>query len=138
MRLLFIFLFCLFSSCSIQKEYAHDNKISLLKEFAFCKCIENATKIFHVLDSAEAYSGEVVTMMDANGLFSSKVEPALDSLISTAVIANQLLRRNSSDKLISRDTRRLTTYTVACVNFYKSPTLDSFLKNLPKEHYTVR
>ena len=82
-NIIYTFLFSIFLFCSgsinrnIQKE---KTDIELLKELAFCKCLEHSLDTFSKVDTLEMGSGEVLNLMDTKGLFSNIVQPIFDSL----------------------------------------------------------
>ena len=131
------FAYLFFNSCTVNKNFEQKKQnLEILKQFAFCKCLEHSIETFGKIDSSEVGSGEVINLMDANKLYPKKIEPIFDSL-SIAIIQKQIKNKydstNKSDAALGK-----TSYIFSCIEFYNSKRLDSFVKLLPEDSYIVR
>ena len=119
-------------SRTIKKE---KTDIELLKELAFCQCLEHSLETFSTLDTLEMGRGEVLNLMDSRGLFPNIVQPIFDSLCFK-IVAAQIKAKN--DTLYTHESARgRTSYTLACLDFYNSKKLDSLVKSIPKRDYKI-
>lgn len=130
---LIIFMFC---SCATNKNIKENKRnIEILKEFAYCKCMEQSIKTFSKVDTSEVGSGEIRIEMDYYGLFENIVNPIFDSIAYTVVKRQMASKYDSIGKHESAWGR--TSYILGCLSFYKSKQLDSVVKSIPKEFYIV-
>ena len=78
---LFLVVILLFYSCSVNSTITKEKTdIELLKELAFCQCLERSQETFSTLDTLEMGRGAVLNLMDSRGLFPNIVQPIFDSL----------------------------------------------------------
>ena len=126
----------LFYSCSVNRTSKKEKTdVELLKELAFCQCLEHSIETFSKLDTLEMGRGEVLNLMDSKGLFPNIVQPILDSLASL-IVAEQ--RKEKNDTLYKHESARgRTSYTLGCLDFYNSKKLDSLVKSFPKRDYKI-
>ena len=133
---LFLVSFLLLYSCSVNRTVRKEKTdVELLKELAFCQCLENSLETFSTLDTLEAGRGEVLNLMDSRGLFPNIVQPIFDSL-AFIIVAKQ--RKAENDTLYKHESARgRTSYTLACLDFYNSNKLDSLVRSFPKRDYKM-
>ena len=133
---LFFVSILLFYSCSVNKSITKEKtEVELLKELAFCQCLERSLETFSTLDTLETARGEVLNLMDSKGLFPNIVQPVFDSLSFKIVAAQIKAKTDTLDK--HESARGRTSYTLACLDFYNSKRLDSLVKSFPKGDYKI-
>ena len=133
---IFLFSILLFYSCSVNRTVKNEKTdIELLKELAFCQCLEHSLETFSTLDNLEMGRGEVLNLMDAKGLFPNIAQPIFDSL-AFLIVAEQ--RKAKNDTLYKHESASgRTSYTLACLDFYNSKKLDSLVRSFPKRDYKI-
>jgi hypothetical protein len=133
---IFLVSILLFYSCSVNSRIKIEKTdIELLKELAFCQCLEHSLETFSTLDTLETGRGEVLNLMDSKGLFPNIVQPIFDSL-AFLIVAEQIKAKN--DTLYKHESARgRTSYTLACLDFYNSKKLDSLVRSFPKKDYKI-
>ena len=133
---LFLVSFLLLYSCSVNRTVRKEKTdVELLKELAFCQCLEHSLETFSTLDTLEAGRGEVLNLMDSRGLFPNIVQPIFDSL-AFLIVARQMKAKN--DTLYKHESARgRTSYTLACLDFYNSKKLDSLVRSFQKRDYKI-
>ena len=133
---IFIILIFVFYSCSVNRSIKKEKTdVELLKELAFCKCLEHSLDTFSKIDTLEMGSGEVLNLMDTKGLFSNIVQPIFDSL-ALSIVAEQ--RKAKSDTQYKHESgRERTSYILTCLDLYNSKKLDSLIKSFPKKNYRI-
>jgi hypothetical protein len=116
-------------------QYRNRN-LEALKEYAYCKCMEQTIKTFSKVDSFEAGSGAVKNIMDSYGLYSKIIDPIFDSLVFI-VIKKQIETKYDNSIYKHESSMGTTSYILECLSFYNSTKLDSVVKSIPKELYVV-
>lgn len=131
-----LFSILLLCSCSINKTIQKEKSdVELLKELAFCQCLENSLQTFSAIDTLEMSRGEVLNSMDAKGLFPNNVQPIFDSL-ANSIVRRQIRAKN--DTLNKHESARgRTSYIIDCLDLYNSKKLDSLIKSFPKRDYKI-
>lgn len=119
MKTIFLFFILIISSCSVNKELKTDKKnTQLLKQLAYCKCIEHSMETFSKIDSSETGSSEVKMIMDYEGLFTNIVDPICNSLAFTVVKRQMTNKYDSAGK--AESARGKASYILDCLNSYNS------------------
>lgn len=135
-KITFLAFIALLSSCFTEKKIPKEN-IDLLKQLTYCRCIEYSMKEFDGLNSSDRSYGDIVEEMDSKGLYNKNINHLIDSIVGAELFLQKKIRIDSAGK--HNDNGRFnTTYILRCLQLYKSKTIDSFYKSLPKSLYYVQ
>lgn len=119
MKLHFIIIITVLTSCKSNVS-SIDNNRQLLKEFAYCKCIENAN-----LDSNVLKNDISISVYQEISNYNSEVYAEIES-------AAIKFAKNIKPTILS-DHRNKKTVFLDCFAFYKSKSLDSLIKIMDKK-----
>ncbi len=76
--------------------------------------------------------------MDYNGLFYNMIDSVLDSMALSVIKAQLEIRANyGKDPYKNYENGNITTYTLSCLEFYRSRKLDSFVKSISHDKYIL-
>ena len=124
------------SACTVQKSSKKQNEnIELLKEVAYCKCLEHAMEMNKGKDTSDISLASVLERMDSKGLSSKFVYPVLDSSAKLVVLTQYNSQFENEGK--HENAWNKNNYILSCLEFYKSQRLDSLVRSFKIETYTV-
>lgn len=124
------------SACSVQKNSKKQTEnIELLKELAYCKCVEHAMEMNKGKDTSDISLASVLERMDSRGLSSKFVYPVLDSSAKLVVLTQYNSQFENEGR--HENTWNKNNYILSCLEFYKSKRLDSLVRSFKVETYTV-
>ncbi len=134
--LIFLLVLCTQSACCVRKSSKKQNEnIELLKELAYCKCVEHSMEMNKGKDSSDISLASVLEKMDSKGLSSKFVYPVLDSSAKLVVLKqynSQFENEGKHDNAWNK-----TNYILSCLEYYKSQRLDSLVKSFKPDSYKV-
>ena len=126
-------------SCSSTRITTKQNSdLDLIKQLAYCECMEHSINQFVAKGSNDMSMQEVANMMEYNGMYTKNVAKIMDSLALEVVTQE---KKNQFDTVGKHNDDPVnngrTIYLYDCLKFYKSQKLDSIVRAIPKSKYYI-
>lgn len=124
------------SACSVQKSSKNQTEnIELLKELAYCRCVEYAMEMNKGKDTSDISLASVLEEMDSKGFTSKFVYPVLDSSAKQIILRQYKSQFENEGK--HENAWNKNNYILSCLQFYRSQKLDSLVRSFKINIYTI-
>ena len=132
-KILKISIICiLFCSCFGPRINSESKNCELIKQLAYCKCLEYNIANFVGKDTLDRSIPLINQRMDIyGGYFVNHFYPIIDSISKD--VYKQELNAKGDTNFTAESSCGKVDYKSACLDFYKSKKLDSLAKNIYKE-----
>ncbi|HTN38832.1 MAG TPA: hypothetical protein VL053_17245 [Arachidicoccus sp.] len=133
----FVFILVILSICSCKAvKRGESTKLDgkeLIKQLAFCKCLNYCFSNINNTDSVDNSIQWLKGMLlDRYGrYYSFKIEPTIDSLAKKEY--RKIEKSRYPDQPVAEGSYGKASYSIDCLNFYKSDKLDSLTNEMEKE-----